>query len=45
MQGNDNTPAPDTDGEDNGIAVEPVENKSVGKRQMQHNTDSNPDKV
>lgn len=45
MQGNDNIPAPDTDSEDSGIGVEPVEHKSAGKAPMHHNTDSNPDKV
>jgi hypothetical protein len=44
MQGNDNTPAPDTDSEDTGIGAEPVELKGV-KAPLHHNTDSNPDKV
>jgi hypothetical protein len=45
MQGNDNAPTPDTDGEDDGIGIDPVENKSAVKTPMHHNTDSNPDKV
>lgn len=44
MQGNDNTPAPDMDGEDDGIGVEPVELKGM-KVPQHHSGDSNPDKV
>ncbi|MEK6638413.1 MAG: hypothetical protein AABY88_10055 [Pseudomonadota bacterium] len=45
MQGNENTPTPGTDGEDDGIGIEPVEKKSAAKAPMNNNTDSNPDKV